>query len=49
VTEMKADPFIREVLGDHVFKKYVKAKRTEWETYRMQVTQWEIDEYLYKI
>lgn len=49
VTEMKADPFIREVLGEHVFKKYVRAKRTEWETYRMQVTQWEIDEYLYKI
>lgn len=49
IKEMEADPFIREVLGDHVFSKYVEAKRTEWDNYRLQVTQWEIDEYLYKI
>lgn len=49
IKEMEADPFIREVLGDHVFSKYVEAKRAEWENYRLQVTQWEIDEYLYKI
>ena len=49
IKEMEADPFIREVLGDHVFLKYVEAKRAEWDNYRLQVTQWEIDEYLYKI
>lgn len=49
IKEMEADPFIREVLGDHVFSKYVEAKRAEWNDYRLQVTQWEIDEYLYKI
>lgn len=49
IKEMEADPFIREVLGDHVFSKYVEAKRAEWDNYRLQVTQWEIDEYLYKI
>ena len=47
--EMEADPFIKEVLGDHVYSKYVEAKRAEWDNYRLQVTQWEIDEYLYKI
>ena len=49
IKEMEADPFIREVLGDNVFSKYVEAKRAEWDNYRLQVTQWEIDEYLYKI
>lgn len=49
IKEMETDPFIREVLGDHVFSKYVEAKRAEWDNYRLQVTQWEIDEYLYKI
>lgn len=49
VEEMEKDPFIREVLGDHVFNKYVEAKKKEWDAYRTQVTQWELDEYLYKI
>jgi glutamine synthetase len=49
IHEMEADPFIRETLGDHVFNKYVEAKKSEWDTYRKQVSQWEIDEYLYKI
>ena len=49
IKEMEAEPFITEVLGDHVFSKYVEAKRAEWDNYRLQVTQWEIDEYLYKI
>ena len=45
---MKADPFIREVLGEHIFSKYTEAKMAEWDSYRTQVTQWEIDEYLAK-
>lgn len=49
IVAMKTDPFIKEVLGDHVFNKYVEAKEAEWDQYRKQVTQWEIDEYLYKI
>ena len=49
IEEMEADSFIREVLGEHIFKKYDEAKRGEWNTYCTQVTQWEIDEYLYKI
>jgi len=49
VEEMEKDSFIREVLGDHIFNKYVEAKKKEWDAYRTQVTQWELDEYLYKI
>lgn len=49
VAEMEADSFIAQALGDHVFQKYTEAKRDEWNRYRSQVTEWEINEYLNKI
>jgi glutamine synthetase len=33
-------------LGDHVFGHYVEAKRAEWDEYRTQVSDWEVDRYL---
>ncbi len=46
--ELKKDTFLCEVLGDHLVKRYVDAKMEEWNRYRAFVSQWEIDEYLYK-
>lgn len=43
------DEFMKQVLGEHVHAKYLDAKRKEWNRFREQVTEWEIDEYLYKI
>ena len=40
--------FMKEVLGEHVYKKYLKAKKKEWRDFRAQVTDWEVSEYLYK-
>ena len=37
-----------EVLGSHICKKLLQMKKQEWETYRSQVTNWELEEYLYK-
>jgi len=37
---------MREVLGDHLFTKYYAIKRREWDEYRQQVTNWEIEKYL---
>ena len=45
---LKSDDFIREILGEHIYNKYIEAKEAEWNDYRAAVTQWEIDEYLYK-
>ena len=45
---LKSDDFIREILGEHIYDKYIEAKEAEWNDYRAAVTQWEIDEYLYK-
>ena len=49
VEELKKDTFVQEVLGQHVTEKYVEAKEAEWMQYRTQVTDWEVEEYLYKI
>ena len=44
--ELSADPVITEALGEHIFERFVEAKREEWDEYRMQVTSWEVDRYL---
>lgn len=49
IEEMEKDEFIQGILGNHVSKKYAEAKREEWAAYRQQITDWEINEYLYKI
>lgn len=48
VIEMKNSEFIKEVLGTHIFEKYIEAKTEEWNEYKTKVTQWEVDEYLTK-
>ena len=44
--ELEADEVMREALGDHVFSHFIEAKRAEWDEYRTQVTEWELDRYL---
>ena len=48
IDELEEDVFLRKVLGDHIFYKYLEAKKEEWNVFRSQVTDWEIGEYLYK-
>jgi len=37
---------VLRTLGEHMFKRFIEIKRQEWEQYRTQVTQWELDKYL---
>jgi len=37
---------LREALGDHVFENFIASKRIEWDNYRMNVSEWEIKNYL---
>jgi glutamine synthetase len=37
---------VREALGDHVFNAFLTNKTKEWDAYRMNVTEWELDRYL---
>lgn len=49
VEELEKDDFIKGVLGEHVAEKYIAAKKDEWNRYRLHVSEWEIQEYLYKV
>jgi len=44
--EMERDQVIADVLGKHTFRRYLEAKRLEWDEYRTQVTAWELRRYL---
>jgi len=37
---------VLRALGEHAFDRFVEIKRREWDDYRVQVTQWELDRYL---
>lgn len=43
------DEIIRNALGDHIYGVYDRAKREEWEAYRIHVTAWETERYLYTL
>jgi glutamine synthetase len=46
IEELQKDPVICEALGSYCVEKLVEAKTAEWDSYRMSVTQWELDRYL---
>jgi glutamine synthetase len=48
VDELEKSKLARNVLGEHIFKKFVEAKNKEWDQYRTKVSQWELDRYLAK-
>lgn len=46
IDAMEESEFVKDVLGEMVFTKYIEAKRKEWDAYRTQVSDWEVDQYL---
>lgn len=44
--ELECDPIVQDALGEHITGAYLRAKRAEWDEYRMQVSQWELNRYL---
>jgi glutamine synthetase len=45
-TLMESSELVRETLGEPVMAHFLRNKRSEWEAYRSQVTQFELDRYL---
>ena len=45
-SELSTSPIMKEALGDHIFYNFIEAKSIEWDSFRTQVTDWEIDQYL---
>lgn len=46
ITELAGSDVARKALGPHIFDRYVELKRKEWDEYRVQLTSWELDNYL---
>ncbi len=49
VREFQKDEFVQSVLGKHISEQYIELKLKEWRQYEAEVTDWEIQKYLYKI
>ncbi len=43
--ELEKDAVLRNALGEHAYKAFMRAKRREWDEYRMQVSAWEWNRY----
>lgn len=44
--ELEKDEVIKAALGEHTYEAFMRAKRAEWNEYRIQVTDWEVNRYL---
>ena len=47
--ELEKDELLIHVLGKNLAEKIIKANKKEYKEYCMQVTDWEIDHYLYRL
>lgn len=43
---LEASPLAKKILGGHSFERYIATKRAEWDSFRLAVTDWEIERYL---
>jgi glutamine synthetase len=46
LNELKRDNFVREIIGEHIYKTFISIKEKEIECFKVHVTDWEIDQYL---
>ncbi len=48
IEEFKGSAILKEVLGEHLFPKYIEAKEKEWKEYHTTVSEFELKKYLGK-
>ena len=48
IEEFKGSAILKDVLGDHLFPKYIEAKEKEWKEYHTTVSEFELKKYLGK-
>jgi glutamine synthetase len=46
IDELAQSELAKKALGRHIFDRYVELKRSEWDEYRVQLTEWELERYL---
>jgi len=47
--ELETSDLMRETLGETALENFIKEKRKEWDRYRMQVTNWEVERYIKRL
>jgi glutamine synthetase len=47
LNDLEEDSVVQEALGPHIYERFLDAKRQEWDEYRLQVSAWERERYLY--
>lgn len=48
IRELSGSKFVKDILGEHIFTKYIEAKNDECDEYRTRISKWETDSYLMK-
>ena len=46
VQHLEKDELIMEFLGEETAEKYIEAKKAEWKSYKVAVSEWEVNQYL---
>jgi glutamine synthetase len=46
IDELSRSELAKKALGPHIFDRYIELKRSEWDEYRVQLTDWEMKKYL---
>ena len=46
VAILENSPLVKDILGEHIFKRFVNIKHQEWDDYRIQLTPYELEKYL---
>ncbi len=47
--ELETSDLMRETLGETAFENFLREKRKEWDLYRTQVTEWEVNRYIKRL
>lgn len=45
LNKLEKDEIIKDALGLHAYQAFMRAKKAEWDEFRLQVTDWEINKY----
>jgi len=46
IKEGENSDLLKKALGDHIYSRFLEIKKREWNNYRVQLTPWEMDQYL---
>ncbi len=46
VLEFRNNPLTKQIFGDTLYRRYIRIKEREWNEFKIQVTPWELDNYL---